>query len=262
MAWIWQLPDWPGFRWSAAALAEAETRFALVAGRRLGAWRHLGAEDQAEVEVLALTEEATSSAAIEGEILDRDSVRSSIRRHFGLTHDKRNIPAAEADMSDLLLSLHQEFDRPLDHETLFGWHRKLMRDRPRLSAIGAYRSDPEPMQIVSGPIHQQRVHYEAPPSDSETAAMDDFVAWFEQPAGDRCQTPSLTRAGIAHLYFVSIRPFEDGNGRIGRALAEIALARSAGRPAFYAVSAAWNIHSRAGDLDPPPGRAELFAHQP
>lgn len=143
----------------------------------------------------------------------------------------------------MLTDLYRRYDAPLDHETLASWHRLLMQGRTDLAVTGGYRRHPEPMQVVSGAIHAPKIHFEAPPSAVMAAEMERFMTWFNLTApGGPAALPALTRAGIAHLYFVSIHPFEDGNGRIGRAIAEKALTQSSGQPSLNALSLM--IHKR------------------
>ena len=236
MVWIWQHADWPVFTWDRSRLAPLEARFLDESGRRVGAWRHLADGDRTELRIEWLSGEALDTSAIEGEILDRASVQSSIRRHLGLSTDQRTVSPAEAGVAEMMVALHHEFDRPLAHETLWAWHRMLMREWRELAVIGDYRQHPEPMQVVSGPDYDRRVHYEAPPSHRMMAEMDRFVAWYGRIASTQNRLSALTWAGIAHLFFVCIHPFEDGNGRIGRALAEKALAQSLGEPRLIALS--------------------------
>jgi Fic family protein len=137
----------------------------------------------------------------------------------------------------MMVDLYRSFAEPLTHETMFRWHSTLTAGRRDLKNIGAYRTDDEPMQIISGPIGNPTIHFEAPPSAAVEKEMKGFVSWFNDtaPAGNT-PLPALTRAGIAHLYFVTIHPFEDGNGRIGRALAEKALSQALGQPTLIALS--------------------------
>ncbi len=235
MAWIWQHTDWPRFTWNPVELAPLEARFLHASGRRIGAWRHLADSEQTELRIEWLSGEAIETSAIEGEILDRSSVQSSIRRRFGLSGDRRTVAPAEAGVAEMMVALYREFDRPLDHETLWGWHRMLMRGHRELAVVGGYRQHAEAMQVVSGP--EARVHYEAPPSDRMTTEMDRFIDWYGS-AATRDRLPALTRAGMAHFHFVCIHPFEDGNGRIGRALAEKAIAQSLEEPSLIALSRA------------------------
>ena len=232
MEWIWQQAGWPGFTWDRSRMASLEARFLHESGRRVGAWRHLSERDRTDLRIEWLSGEALDTSAIEGEILDRASVQSSIRRQFGLSGDPRRVAPAEAGVAEMMVALYRTFHAPLEHETLWAWHRVLMQQRRALEVIGGYRRHPEPMQVVSGPDYRQRVHYEAPPSAAVSTEMDRFIAWY----GRQDATPALTRAGTAHWYFVRIHPFEDGNGRIGRALAEKALAQALGEPSLIALA--------------------------
>ena len=236
MPWIWQQVGWPDFTWDQVALAPYEARFLHESGRRIGAWRHLGEEDRTEMRIEWLSEEAFETSAIEGELLDRNSVQSSIRRQFGLDTDQPDASPAEAGVAEMMVTLYREFDRPLDHPTLWHWQRVLMRGRSALTVIGGYRRHQESMQVASGPDYRPTIHYEAPPSARMTTEMKRFIAWYERVGTGELRLPALTWSGIAHLYFVCIHPFEDGNGRIGRALSEKALARSIGRPSLIAFS--------------------------
>lgn len=236
MEWVWKHSDWPNFTWDRSVLRPLEERFLHESGRRIGAWRQLTDENQSELRVKWLSGEAVETSAIEGEILDRKSVQSSIRRRFGLTASQKAASPEEEGIAEMMVTIYREFDRPLDHETLWDWHRMLMRDRHYLEVIGGYRRHPEAMQVVSGPDYNPKVHYEAPPSERMTGEMGRFIEWYGRivSIGDRLS--SLTWAGTAHLYFVRIHPFEDGNGRIARALAEKTLAQSLGEPSLIALS--------------------------
>jgi Fic family protein len=164
-------------------------------------------------------------------------VQSSIRRHLGLDTDNRRIQSAERGIAEMMVDLYLNFSKPLLQTTLFQWHTMLTGGRRDLKDYGSYRSHNEPMQVVSGPLHNPKVHFEAPPSKDVKKEMDDFISWFARTAPDgEDQLPALTRAGVAHLYFVSIHPFEDGNGRIGRAIAEKALSQCFGQPTLIALS--------------------------
>ncbi|MCY3826130.1 MAG: Fic family protein [Candidatus Dadabacteria bacterium] len=236
MKWVWQHSNWPDFTWDRSVLAPFEERFLHESGRRIGAWRQLTHEDQSELRVKWLSGEAVETSAIEGETLDRESVQSSIRRRFGLTASRKTASPEEEGVAEMMVALYHEFDRPLDHETLWRWHRMLMRDRPHLEVVGGYRRHPEAMQVVSGPDYNPKIHYEAPPSERMTEEMERFIEWYDQIASIGSRMSSLAWAGTAHLYFVRIHPFEDGNGRIARALAEKALAQSLGEPSLIALS--------------------------
>lgn len=239
MAWNWQHPDWPHFRWDAEALAPLEARFLQNVGEQIGSIKHVGEDDHSAIMIDIMTGEALKTSEIEGELLNRDNVQCSLRRQFGLETDQRRIPPAEAGIADMMVDLHKGFADPLSHDTLHRWHKMIASARTDIERIGAYRTHSDPMQIVSGYEHRRKVHFEAPPSDAVPGEMDAFIAWFAQSApGCARAQPALTRAALAHLYFVSIHPYEDGNGRISRALAEKALAQAVGHPILLALSPA------------------------
>jgi Fic family protein len=246
MTWNWQRPDWPNFSWNRAHLRKAEERFLLGAGSFLGVVKHLGSMDREQVTVEAISTEAVTTSEIEGEILDRASVQSSIRKQLGLETDDRRVKPAEQGIAEMMVDLHRTFAEPLSEEMLFGWHRMLLKGRGDLRDIGRYRTDDEVMQVVSGAIYAPRVHFEAPPSPKVPAEMARFVKWFNRTAPNGAEPlPALTRAGIAHLYFESIHPFEDGNGRIGRAISEKVLGQCLGQPTLTAIAATILIRRRA-----------------
>jgi len=238
MTWNWQQSDWPNFTWDEARLRKAEEHFLVGTGLFVGTLRHLQQSDQEQLTIESISAEAVTTSEIEGEILDLASVQSSIRRQFGLVSDNRRIRPAVQGIAEMMVDLYRSFAEPLSDETLFSWHRMLFRERGRLIDVGRYRTGADAMEIVSGPIHEPRVHFEAPPAAKTPKEMARFIAWFNRtaPRGGE-PLPALTRAGIAHLYFESIHPFEDGNGRIGRAIAEKVLAQSFGQPTLTALAA-------------------------
>jgi Fic family protein len=235
--WNWQQHDWPYFRWDKAALEAYEARFLRQAGVIVGAAKHLNEEDDRRLVVELITAEAVKTSAIEGEYLNRDSVQSSILRNFGLITDRRSVSPAEKGIADMMTDLYRSHAEPLSHHTLYNWHKMLTNGRYDLQDIGCYRTHPEPMQVVSGRLDRPTVHFEAPASQVVKKEMDRFIAWFADTGPDgTAPLPALTRAGITHLYFVCIHPFEDGNGRIARALAEKALAQCLARPSLIALA--------------------------
>jgi Fic family protein len=154
-----------------------------------------------------------------------------------LDTDNRRVKPAERGIADMMTDLYKHFDKPLSHTTLFNWHKMLTSGRQDLKDIGRYRRHTDPMQVVSGRLDKPHVHFEAPPSGDMKKEMNAFVSWWKDSApGGSHPLPALTRTGIAHLYFVCIHPFEDGNGRIGRALAEKSLAEYQGEPTLIALS--------------------------
>src|SRR5207247_2611144 len=178
--------------------------------------------------------------------LERASVQSSIRKQLGLDSDNRRVKPAEQGIAEMMVGLYRSFAEPLSDKMLFTWHRTLVKGRSDLKDVGRYRTDDEPMQVVSGALHGPRVHFEAPPSSRVRREMTRFVKWFNRTAPDGADPlPALTRAGIAHIYFESIHPFEDGNGRIGRAVSEKALSQCLGQPTLTALAATILIRRKA-----------------
>ena len=237
MTWNWQRPEWPKFAWNQARLAIAEQQFLVGGGVFVGAVKHMGEEDRNVLTVEAMSTEALTTSEIEGEFLERASVQSSIRRQLGMATDNRKIAPAERGVSDMMVDLCKTFAAPLSEEMLFDWNRMLMSGRQDVTDFGRYRTGPEPVQVLSGPIGTPKIHFEAPPSARVPSEMAQFIAWFNRTApGDAEPLAALTRAGVAHLYFESVHPFEDGNGRIGRAIAEKSLAQSLGQPPLIALS--------------------------
>ena len=233
MNWNWRKDDWPNFSFSADAFGPFEDAFLYQAGVFNGSLQAVSKDNQETLTVDLMSNEAYKTSEIEGDLLNRDSLRSSIKKHFGLkTDDRRRVTPSEYGVSELMVDLYQHFQVPLTHDQLFAWHSMLMNGRRDLTKIGAYRTHKDPMQIVSGRMDLPKVHFEAPPSHRVPKEMEGFVRWFNESTGLR----PLVRAGIAHLYFESIHPFEDGNGRIGRALSEKALSQSIGRPSLISIS--------------------------
>jgi Fic family protein len=246
MTWNWQRREWPDFAWNGARLRKAEERFLVEGGIFAGTLKHLGLRAREQLSVEAISTEAVTTSEIEGEFLDRASVQSSIRRQLGLATDNRRVKPAEQGIAEMMVDLYRSFAKPLSKEMLFAWHRMLVKGREDLRDIGRYRTDDEPMQVVSGAIYAPKVHFEAPPSSKIPKEMARFVRWFNRTAPKGVEPlPALTRAGIAHLYFESIHPFEDGNGRIGRAISEKVLGQCLGRPALTALAATILVRRRA-----------------
>jgi Fic family protein len=238
--YIHQLGDWPRFRWDQDSLAGPLAEIRHRQGRLLGRMESLGFTLQKEAELETLTLEVLKSSEIEGQRLDAAQVRSSIARRLGI--ETAGAVAAERDVEgvvEMMLDATQNYAKPLSDERLFGWHAALFptgRSGMRRIIVGAWRDDADgPMQVVSGPVGKEKVHYEAPAAtrlEKETSA---FLAWAN---GTADKTDMVLRAALAHLWFVTIHPFDDGNGRIARAIADWALARSENSPQrFYSMSA-------------------------
>ncbi len=237
MAYNWQLSDWPNFRYDLSGLHDSLLLLAERTGRASGLLQGLAPGAQVEAAIIIMVAEALKTSAIEGEILSRKDVMSSIRKNLGLEPgapggDKRAQGAAA-----LMLAVRHTIETPLSEDLLFAWHRTVMAGH-RHVATGQWRTDLEPMQVVSGAYGHEKVHFEAPPSSRLPIEMARFIRWFNEtaPDGERAIQKAAVRSAIAHLYFESIHPFEDGNGRIGRALSEKALSQGLGRPALLSLS--------------------------
>ncbi|TXN37246.1 Fic family protein [Flagellimonas hymeniacidonis] len=234
MRYNWQQKDWPNFQYQTTDIEDSLFDFAQRTGRISGVLEGLSETEQTEAIINLMVSEAIKTSEIEGEYLSRNDVMSSIRRNLGLnpelplTKDKRAEGVAE-----LMLAVRNDFSKPLTTQMLFDWHTMLMKGNTQIE-IGQWRTHEEPMQIVSGAIGREVVHFEAPQSNKVPSEMDGFIQWFNT-SQDEIKKPVL-RSAIAHLYFESIHPFEDGNGRIGRAIAEKALSQSIGRPVLFSLS--------------------------
>lgn len=235
--YIWERPEWPRFRWDEQALSPLLAAASLQQGRLLGRMRDLGFDLKARAHMEALTEEGLKSSEIEGEALNPASVRSSLARRLGVENVALTAPDRKAEgVVEMLLDATQSLDRPLTAARLFAWQAALFptgRSGMRLIRTGSWRDDAQgPMQVVGGPIGHERVHFQAPPADRLPLEMDRFLAW-----SNATPAPSLLHAAQAHLWFVTIHPFEDGNGRVARAITDHVLARLEGAPQrFYSMS--------------------------
>jgi Fic family protein len=250
MPYIWQSARWPELRWDDQALAKLLTHVSREQYRLLGKMEGLGFDLRAKAHLRTLTEDVVKSSEIEGEQLEREQVRSSIARRLGM--DVAGLIPADRNVEgvvEMLLDATSRYAEPLTVERVFDWHAALFptgRSGMRTIKVGGWREDTAgPMQVVSGPMGREKVHFEAPPAARVAAEMEKFLRWFAQP-GD---TDPLLIAGLAHLWFVTIHPFEDGNGRIARAIADMALARSEGTgQRFYSMSGQIH-HERAEYYD-------------
>ncbi|MHC5350845.1 Fic family protein [Metapseudomonas furukawaii] len=245
--WIWQQPNWPHFSWQAEALAPQLRACAQAQGRLLGMLGAVDSDAEAQSSLDAMLQNIVTSSAIEGEQLNVGSVRSSLARRLGLNEEGRTTSRSEG-LAELLLDATHAHRQPLDEQRLFTWHCWLFpTDDPLLARplhIGALRGE-EPMQVVSGRIDQPTVHVEAPPRAGLESQLADFLAWFENSRRDASLDPFL-RAGIAHFWFITLHPFDDGNGRLTRAITDLALAQGEQQAIrFYALSASI-LDDRAG----------------
>lgn len=239
MSYIHEQPDWPDLKWDAARLSLLLADIRHRQGRLLGRMEGLGFQLRAETTLTMLTQDVIKSSAIEGQRLDLEMVRSSIARRLGM--DKGGTAPSSREVEgvvEMMLDATRRYAQPLSAERLFAWHAALFptgRSGMQRITVGAWRPlEAGPMQVVSGPMGREQVHFEAPSADRLDHEMAAFLKWFE---GDQKIDPVL-KAGIAHLWFVTIHPFEDGNGRIGRAIVDMALARAEGTSErFYSLSA-------------------------
>lgn len=246
MTYIHERDDWPTFRWSDKQIAQPLAAVRHRQGRLIGRMEALGFPFQEEAVLHALTENVLKSSEIEGEILNKDQVRSSIARRLGM--DIAGLVPADRNVEgvvEMMLDATQNYANPLTAERLFDWHAALFptgRSGMNRIIVGGWRNDADgPMQVVSGPYGREHVHYEAPAADRLDAEMAKFLDWFETAHPD-----PVLKAAIAHLWFVTIHPFDDGNGRIARAIADLALARAEGTARrFYSMSAQIRIERKA-----------------
>lgn len=259
--YIHERDDWPRFRWDEARIGTALAEIRHAQGRLIGRMEALGFDLRAEAVLRTLTEDVVKSSEIEGERLDRDQVRSSIARRLGM--DIGGLVEADRHVEgvvEMMLDATRHYEHPLTVERLFDWHAALFptgRSGMRWISVGDWRRDEEgPMQVVSGPVDRERVHFEAPAARRLDAEIRAFLDWFN---GGAC-VDEVLKAAIAHFWFVTIHPFDDGNGRIARAIADMALARSERSPQrFYSMSAQIRTERKAyyrilektqkGDLD-------------
>ena len=237
--YIHELTDWPRFTWDSRVLARLLSRVRLHQGLLLGKMQSYGFDSQWNATLKVLTEETIKSSAIEGIVLDPENVRSSLARRLGLDvaglkdHKDRTVDG----VAQMMLDATQKFNKPLTKERLLEWHAHLFPEVHRAGEyfrVGAWRDDRQgPMQVVSGPIGRLTVHYVAPAADRVDNEIDVFLKWFDTAEHE----DPLLKAAVAHLWFVTIHPFEDGNGRVARAIAEMCLARSDGSTQrFYSMS--------------------------
>jgi Fic family protein len=235
--WNYQQQDWPNFSYNKEQLKALEDEFLYQTGLLVGAYSSLNKDSQNNLVIELLSDEALKTSEIEGEYLNRDSVQSSVKKHFGIQVPNNKVPKAEQGIAQMMLDLYANASKKLSEHSLGRWHKMLTDGRRDIKNCGTYRNHPEAMQVISGPIHNPKVHFQAPDSVNVPHEMKLFINWFNESAPTGAKPlPPLIRAGIAHLYFVSIHPFEDGNGRIARALAIKALASNQEKPILIALS--------------------------
>lgn len=246
-AYIWQAKNWPNWQYDLASLAGPLADVSRAQGLLLGRLADVGMALRDQASLSTLTEDVIKTSEIEGERLDAESVRSSIARHLGV--DIGALAPVDRHVEgvvEMVLDATARCEAALTQRRLFGWHAALFPTGYSGLAqvrVGAYRNDAGgPMQVVSGPIGRRRVHFEAPPAKRLAKEMARFVDWFNTSAND----PPIIKAGLAHLWFVTLHPFDDGNGRIARAIGDLLLARADGSPQrFYSLSAQIQRERRA-----------------
>jgi len=240
--YIHELKQWPDFSWDNKKLTEKLAQVRHSQGRLVGRMEGLGFALQKEAVLQSLTEEVVKSSAIEGENLNRDQVRSSVAKRLGidvggLVKSPRNVEG----IVELMIDATQKYNQPLTQERLFAWHAALFPtgySGMTKIRVGLWRNDSNgPMQVVSGAIGRERVHFQAPAAKKLASEMKAFLKWFNKESA----LDSVLKAALAHIYFVTIHPFEDGNGRIARAIADMTLARSENSSKrFYSMSSQIN----------------------
>jgi Fic family protein len=243
----WEQKDWPKFTYKLSGLEILFTQIVRNEGKYDGIVGMLPKQLQVETIIDLMVIEAIKTSEIEGEYFSRKDVMSSIKRNLGLAQKPYKLSNQLAEgISNVMVDVRKTFTKPLSKNKLLTWHKTLLAGSKDIQ-IGKWRNHIEPMQIVSGAIGKQKVHFEAPPSKKVAAEMDRFIQWFNETApGEKKEIKHpVIRAAIAHLYFESIHPFEDGNGRIGRAIAEKALSQGAGKPVLLSLSATIEKNKKA-----------------
>ncbi len=240
--WNWEQNNWPHFSYDAKQLSQKENEFLLNSGKSFGVFTSLQKDDQEHINIQLLEHESYTTSQIEGEILNRDSIQNSIFYHFNLPHFLPHDTPKEHGIASMLIDNYHHYQKPLTKEILCNWHQLIIHNNPnsilQIQTIGDYRIGSHPMQIQSGHLHNPTIHFEAPPSEQVPQEMEKFIDWFNDSAPDgNNPLPALTRASIVHLYYETIHPFEDGNGRIGRALLQKSLAQSLNTPILLDLSA-------------------------
>ena len=237
--YIWQYPEWPSFTWNDSRLISLLSEVRNLEGKIQGMMDGLGFNVQSMTALNVMTEDVLRSNEIEGVILNSDKVRSSIAKHLGI--DTAGLPQPDhytEGVVQIMMDAVTNCNKPLTPERLFNWHAALFptgRSGMYPITVGAYRTGGEPMQIVSGAMGKEKVHYEAPPSDVVPDMMTDFLRWINS---DNTITDPVLKAAVAHLWFVAIHPFDDGNGRLTRTITDMQLAKADGfHLRFYSMSA-------------------------
>jgi Fic family protein len=235
----WQHREWPDFKFELKNLENYLFQYYELVGHVSGILKAIPDDMQTETLLEIMVAEAVKTSEIEGEFLSRKDVLSSIKKNLGLITLTESKDIRSAGVSLLMIDVRNSFSHPLTEQSIFDWHTMLLSHVKGVET-GKWRTHPEPMQVVSGAMGKEKVHFEAPPSHSVPKEMNNFIRWFNDtaPGGSKEIRSAPVRSAISHLYFESIHPFEDGNGRIGRAIAEKALSQGVGRPVMLSLSKA------------------------
>lgn len=239
MSYNWQQKGWPEFQFTSGLIEDIQLKFLLKSGKSNGQYAGIPSEKKDQLLVDILLSEAIKTSEIEGEFLSRVDVMSSLKKNLGIHEEQPRLVKDHRakGIAKLMVAVRQSWQEPLSETLLFSWHEMLMEGNRYIQA-GKWRSGTEPMQVVSGTIGNEIGHFEAPPSDQVPMEMDRFIVWFNStaPGGANPILNPILRSALVHLYFESIHPFEDGNGRIGRALAEKALHQGVEQPILISLS--------------------------
>lgn len=237
MIYNWQLPEWPNFNYDLSKVEDRIFDFAQKVGKINGVINLLPEDKRENALIETMVIEALKTSEIEGEYFSREEIMFSIKRNLGLEGEFKTIDKSAEGISELLVEVRKQISKPLSATMLFHWHDKLMKGTKGIG-VGCWRKGTQPMQVISGTIGKEKIHFEAPPSSIVAAEMKKFIQWFNDtaPTGSLDIKAAPVRSAIAHLYFESIHPFEDGNGRIGRAISEKALAQGIGMPNTLSLS--------------------------
>jgi Fic family protein len=245
MRYNWQNPDWPNFVYDENIARTTIYQYAIATGLTKGELSHLSRDQKQDTLIEMMLDEAVHTSLIEGESFELEDIRSSLRKHLGLSSKKSVIRNKNAlGIAKLMIETRETFNSDLTSQQLWRWHKLLMEhsDQSHQIIIAGWRSDSAPMQIISGHFGHEKVHFEAPPSNRVPKEMEHFIQWFNQT--NKSGMPGPIRAAIAHLYFESIHPFDDGNGRIGRAICEKALSQDLGSPVILSLSKTIDKHRK------------------
>lgn len=236
MSYNWQHKNWPKFIYTPSVVSDVSLLLSGKVGEMSGILQGFASKSQEDALTRTMMEEALKTSAIEGEVLNRNDVMSSIKNKLGINIRPELVKDKKAKaIADLMIEVRNNYDRKLTESLIKKWHAILFADSKQVKA-GKWRTGTEPMQVVSGSIGKEVVHFEAPSSDKVAAEMKQFVKWYNSFSTDGNMVQAIIKTAIAHLYFETIHPFEDGNGRIGRAIAEKCFAQSIGHSVMLSMS--------------------------